>query len=447
MRWNPPVKAIDDIFADSVEDERAASGFSVAVPDTLSFRWEDLILSIGRTQMLSMAHSKLSHAARDSLVRDVSVAIMTHMGIFVDAASSRFAFTRLLDELADEERTSLASKVGAAVTDLLMEKSGYQFRANARELNFSKPAGSKIPDFVYDDGNGDNTKPSNVVVVEAKGSLSKYNATKGRLTSRAAKAYEDQVRNFVGETAHDIAISGGCVVAFGCIPGQALSRVVVRASGDVTTLPLTEGVPSGAGAGRLRAGVARSLSAAASQPMPMPQPQIKQEQQKLFLRMPSPHWGGRGTRGGGGDGDGEPRPHGRITYANYESVFQLCGATDAAQALRRSLAGIADDEDVQRTQVFYVSASDNRFLFRRAPFAPCWSPGYFAIYLPAAEAILKSLANSRLAPPKFVSIPEIPPDLSGGEGGIVVQADGLAWVNRWTEPLTIKEWDLSAGRW
>jgi hypothetical protein len=94
-----------------------------------------------------------------------------------------------------------------------------------------------------------------------------------------------------------------------------------------------------------------------------------------------------------------------------------------------------------------MSASDDRFLFGRAPFAPCWSPGYFAIYVPAAEAILDSLANSRLEPPAFVRIPGIEPDLHSGEGGIVVQADGLAWVSQLTGPLIAMEWDLSAGRW
>jgi hypothetical protein len=94
-----------------------------------------------------------------------------------------------------------------------------------------------------------------------------------------------------------------------------------------------------------------------------------------------------------------------------------------------------------------VSASDDRFLFGSAPFAPCWSPGYFAIYKPAAEAILESLASSRISPPASVTIPEIPPDLGGGEGSIVVQADGLAWLSRLSGPITIKKWDLSAGRW
>src|SRR5262245_62518321 len=138
MGWIPPVKIIDDISAEHTLDQKAASGCSVSVPDTLGFKWEDLILCVGRTQMLGTAHSGLTPEERSRLVRDVSVAILTHLNIFIDTSSARFAFTKLLDELADEERTSLASKAGAAVADLLMEKSGYRFRANARELDFGK---------------------------------------------------------------------------------------------------------------------------------------------------------------------------------------------------------------------------------------------------------------------------------------------------------------------
>jgi hypothetical protein len=109
----------------------------------------------------------------------------------------------------DEERTSLASKAGAAVADLFMERAGYRFRANARELDFSKIAKStsrKIPDFVYDDAKDSHSSQSRAIVVEAKGSLSKFLATKGRLIARAKKAYEEQISEFVGGTANGITI-------------------------------------------------------------------------------------------------------------------------------------------------------------------------------------------------------------------------------------------------
>lgn len=460
MSWDPPNKTIDDIVGHSVEDARAAKGFSLPAPDALTFRREDLILSIGRTQMLSMAHSKMSRAARFRLVRDVSVAVMTHMDIFVDAPSERFAFTKLLDELADEERTSLASKVGAAVADLAMDRSGYRFRANARELDFSKAAGStsrKIPDFLYDDGKGDETTPSRVVVVEAKGSLSKFRATKARLSALANKAYEEQVRNFVGEKANGIPVAGGCVAAFGAIPGRATATLVVRAPGAGVKDPQPAGaVASSAGGAQPYAGVARSLSAAASSPMqepvPMPQQEVEQEyDQQAWRKKPRTGWSDYGGGGGGGggrrrDGERESGPHGRIAFANYETVFQLCGATDAARAIRSSLDGVGE-QVTPEAQVFYVLASDERFLVGSFPFAPCWSQGSFAVYRPAAEAILEFLADNRSSPPGSVAIPMVPPNLWDDDHQIALQGDGLAWLSRLTGPVARRTWDLSAGRW
>jgi hypothetical protein len=94
-----------------------------------------------------------------------------------------------------------------------------------------------------------------------------------------------------------------------------------------------------------------------------------------------------------------------------------------------------------------VSAADDRFLFGSSPFAPCWSLGYFAVYRPTAEAILKSLANNRLAPPASVTVPEIPHDLASGEQPIFIHQDGLVWVNDWKRPLVSWKWDLSVGSW
>ncbi|MHC2466961.1 hypothetical protein [Bradyrhizobium embrapense] len=226
MGWSPPTKVIDDISGENVPDARTASGFSISAPDILSFKWEDLVLCVGRTQMLSTARSSLTVEERSKLVRDVSIAILTHLDIFIDTSSKRLSFIYALDEVADEERTSLASKAGAAVADLLMERSGYRFRANARELDFSKTAKSasrKVPDFVYDDAK--HSSQPRAIVVEAKGSLSKFLATKGRLIARAKKAYEEQVSAFVGGTASGIIISGGCAAAFGAPPGQTFSRL------------------------------------------------------------------------------------------------------------------------------------------------------------------------------------------------------------------------------
>jgi hypothetical protein len=447
MGWTPPNKTIDDISGENVSDASAAPGFSVLAPDALSFKWEDLILCVGRTQMLSTARSSLTIEERSRLVRDVSVAILTHLDIFIDRSSARLSFTNLLDELADEERTSLASKAGAAVADFLMEKAGYRFRANARELDLSKVSKSgsrKIPDFVYDDAKGSYSNQSQVIVVEAKGSLSKFLATKGRLISRAKKAYEEQIGGFVGEKASGITIDGGCAAAFGAIPGQRFSRLVVCSSSVMVGGPKSPAKTPGSAGDSSSVAVAKSLSAAASPMQPMPQPQVQQDHQ-VRVWQPNPGGDGGGRHGHGREHGREPGPNGRIAFANYETIFQLCGAINAAQAIRYSLAGVSPPDDLPQVQLFMTSTADDRFLFSSFPYAPCWAPGYFAVYRPIAEAILQSLATNRLAPPPSITLPELPPDLTGRDEPIFVHEDGLAWVKDLKGHLKSIKWDLSTG--
>ena len=60
-----------------------------------------------------------------------------------------FALSQHLQALADAERTSFAGRVGAGITDLLMNALGYTWRDNASCLS-----GSLTPhaDFIYADG-------------------------------------------------------------------------------------------------------------------------------------------------------------------------------------------------------------------------------------------------------------------------------------------------------
>ena len=91
MSWNPPNKSIKEVCAATVEHPDAVGSVSIAIPEELSFAWGQLVLSIGRTQTLSQARSKLSHEERLHFVHDVSLAIMAHIEIFVDAHNEKFA--------------------------------------------------------------------------------------------------------------------------------------------------------------------------------------------------------------------------------------------------------------------------------------------------------------------------------------------------------------------
>lgn len=449
MDWTPAEKAIEDIFLIAVPEARATADLEAQLSKALSLRWEELILSIGRTQMLSTSRTGLSIAQRDRLVRDVSVAILTQIDIFLERGSDRFTFQTLLEELADEERTSVASKVGAAIADVQMDKSGFRFRANARELTFEQiesPQSKRIPDFIYDRGNGNETKPSDVVAVEAKGSLSRLRATKRRLRNLAKYAYEQQVQAFVGSTAtDDIAITGGCAIAFGAVPGNDDCTLSLYISAPASeTGAASVGAAATPGPGVVR--IPRSLSSAANAM------QRRDETHEIESNIatlnsqangngPGHHRPGR-KRGHG------PNAHGRIAFANYETVFRLCGAANAALMLRQCLDGAVEREDRPVLQAFYQSSSDDRFLFGGTPFAKCWSPtGYFAIYKPAAVTILEALAANRSAPPYSVTLPEIPKDLRWEHGAFAVQADGLTWVSMIRGDFTTKIWNLSSGKW
>lgn len=443
MRWDGSEKLITDISSTSVNYSQDPSAFALPRRTQFSFTYEDLFMSVGRTQMLSTARTKLSLEERVDLVRDISVALMTHIDIFVQAGPD-FAFSERLEELADEARSSLASKVGAAVADRVMEASGYKFRANAKDVRLSRRAGStssKIPDFVYDEV-GATGRPPWLVIVEAKGSLSPSRAERSRLGRWALSAYREQVQDLIGETANGVRIDGGCAAAFGAIPGAKQSSVAIRACSIDVIVP-----PAGAPAA-IGHQVAHSLSAAATprshmQAATAQQQRIQENQhQHVQQQVPSGRGGGGSGFRDGGRPRGGPGAHGLTALANYEANFLLCGALVAARRIR-GLLDNTKSHDKEQTQEFLVSETHPNFLFFKTAFAPCWATGHLAVYKPAAEVILQAVAGSS-SPPRFLDVPGAPPT---SEPGILIQADGLAWVSKVSGSPKSKVWDLNKGGW
>lgn len=443
MRWGGLPKSITDISSAGVNYLPGSSGFALPRRPQFSFTYEDLFMSVGRTQMLSTARSKLTLEDRVNLVRDISVALMTHIDIFVQPGPD-FAFSELLEELADEARSSLASKIGAAVADRVMEASGYRFRANAKDVKLTRRAGStssKTPDFVYDEAGATGRSPW-LVIVEAKGSLSASRAGRNRLGRWALAAYREQVQHLIGETANGVRIDGGCAAAFGAIPGANQSSLAIRACSIHATAP-----PAGARAA-MGHQVAHSLSAAAT-PRPYmqaasPQQQRILEDQDQPVQQQIPSHGGGGGSGfrDGGEPHGGPGAHGLTALANYETNFLLCGALKAARRIRGLLNDIKS-HDKEQVQEFLVSETHPNFLFFKPAFAPCWAPGHFAVFRPAAEAIMQAVTGSSPLP-RLLEVPGAPPT---SEPGILVQADGLAWVSKVGGSPKSKVWDLDKGKW
>src|ERR1700688_1045688 len=116
-----------------------------------------------------------------------------------------------IDILPDEDLTSLAAKVGMAVADLVMERLGFHWRANMQEieLNPSPPEvdlKKRRPVFVYDPAGEHGFQPRDVVVVEAKGSLSRTRAKRAAIRRLARKAFADQVEHIIGQPARDVVV-------------------------------------------------------------------------------------------------------------------------------------------------------------------------------------------------------------------------------------------------
>jgi hypothetical protein len=320
--------------------------------------------------------------------------------------------------LADEARTSIASKVGAGIADLVMENLGFFWRANAREILLSKTR-TKIPDFVYDPAERHGYETNSVIAVEAKGSISKVRAATRRLHALARNAYDKQVRPFVNHRLNGITVASGYAVAFGAIPGRRSSSVVLA-------------TPEKLRVGEVGICVPVSLSAAASVEV---QPMQVQKKRKIpyHEQLRQPVFGGGGGRGGGRERGGGRRaaPSGRIALASYESVFELCGAWHAADRIRMMLTETAEDleETVQR---FWVFGERDRFLVGQDEFVAgaFRKEDIFAIYEPSAKEIL-AVVGDNVSVPGSITIETVPQELRGGdfrETPFVVQGDGLALI-------------------
>jgi hypothetical protein len=458
MSWSPPTKVISDIGIVAIRQRLQQRGVVATAPEQLSFSWSQLALSVGRTQTLAHALAKLPRAQRHTLVMTLGQPVLFQLGIFVEQGAKFSITAQINDLLADEARTSLASKVGAGIADLMMERLGYCWRANAREMRLvpAKRAlfPKKIPDFVYH-----GFEPGNLVVVEAKGSLSTTRAKRERILALAQRAYNEQVRAFVGQKTDDVVVANGYAVAFGAIPGKRSSTIAIA-----TPQKLKVGVP--------RVFQAASLSAAASgvfRSVPLQQQKIQEQQQQLLQQQQQkmqkqreqeeqpkqesladkpPDGGDRGPDDEGPGEGGRGRPNGRVAFANYEGVFQLCGAWAVADLIRHILSGAAEEslseEIVQR---FWVVGGSQRFLVGEDDQRSWWWPhGVFAIYERSARVILQAVADNLSSPPVSVSVPIVPDELrhSPDEEVQALQADGLALITPYG-PWRSMRWSSRSG--
>lgn len=172
---------------------------------TLTFGPTALAASIART-------ATLRDAPPEMLAR-WGYSTLTEVEWLIEDGST-FMLTQHINSLADAERTAFAGRVGAGVTDLLMNALGYTWRDNAVCLSSSL---APHADFIYGDGS---VSEHGVVLVEARGSFA-ANVSAATICGQAKRKYGKQVKPHLAAESPHGKIIHGYSIAFGSRPGSA----------------------------------------------------------------------------------------------------------------------------------------------------------------------------------------------------------------------------------
>lgn len=170
---------------------------------TLTFGPAALAGSIARTATLLDAPPEMLARWGDRALTEVEWLIEN---------GTKFALTQHFHSLADADRAAFAGRVGAGVTDLLMNALGYAWRDNAACLSSGL---SPHADFIYGDGAVTN---HGVVLAEARGSFA-ANISAATITRVAQRKYSKQVKPHLAVTSPYGKVIHGYSIAFGSRPG------------------------------------------------------------------------------------------------------------------------------------------------------------------------------------------------------------------------------------
>lgn len=183
-----------------------SSGFEPPqVNTTLVFGPSALAASIARTATLRDAPPEMLARWGDSALTQVE---------WLVEEGTTFALSQHLQALADAERTSFAGRIGAGITDLLMNALGFAWRDNASCLS---SALAPHADFIYADGAASG---HGVVLAEAYGSFAASISLAG-VTREAKRKYLRQVRPHLAAASPHGKVIHGYSIAFGSRPGTA----------------------------------------------------------------------------------------------------------------------------------------------------------------------------------------------------------------------------------
>ncbi|WP_136661872.1 hypothetical protein [Nitratireductor sp. XY-223] len=172
---------------------------------TLTFGPTALAASMARTATLRDAPPEMLARWGDKALTEVEWLIED---------GNMFVLAQHINSLADAERTAFAGRVGAGVTDLLMNALGYTWRDNAACLSSTL---APHADFIYGDGA---VSDHGVVLAEARGSFA-ANVSAATIAGQAKRKYSKQVKPHLAAKSPHGKVIHGYSIAFGSRPGAA----------------------------------------------------------------------------------------------------------------------------------------------------------------------------------------------------------------------------------
>jgi hypothetical protein len=179
-----------------------SAGFTApSIAGEIRFRPKALAAAIARTVTLRSAPEALLAQWGRSALLEVE---------FLIADGRAFGLSPAIGFLADAERSAFAGRIGAGITDLVMNALGYAWGDNAVCLS---GAGVR-PDFIY---GGGQAAGHGVVLAEAHGSLAE-NVNNARIEREANRKYLRQVKPHVGGSCLHGKLVHGYSAAFGSNP-------------------------------------------------------------------------------------------------------------------------------------------------------------------------------------------------------------------------------------
>lgn len=397
--WTATVKDLTPNRNPEPPSNPPAGGFVPPGFRTVNVAPVDLFKSIARCSALSRSSA--------SLIAALVASSKALLEFLVDDATTVIAFLDEVSDLADAERTALAGRMGAGVTDHTMDMLGFVWRDVAEELIGSS---SPLADYVYEGATG------TLVLAEAKGSISKAAAQSGANT-RARNAYRRQVDPYVylhppgpGGGASVGLIEHGYAVAFSALPGPAAASppiigaaaFLAVAETDTASLPVPVGGTSIGGGAQLGQAANPPLTALTLDPT------------RFALRL-----------------------------GNYRGVFLLANAPAIVETID-AILGRLDVGPLQQS-FLQVQCDGMDFLIGLDPayqeisaldrHLDSW---IFAIALDSARALLEQISN--------LTVPSAPPVLaqvtSEARRQFLLSPDGFAMLRR-AAAIATHEWSWS----